>query len=155
LGMPIFRVDQIVAMVPEHLGITLRQALEQSDDLRRTYESDGEIHELIDLAMKVEGLARNVGTHAAAVVIAEKPVDQYVQLQYVKGKTEIITQWAMGDVERAGLLKMDFLGLRNLTILAKAVELVEQARGERIDPHKFPLDDKEAFALFCRGETKG
>ena len=122
---------------------------------KKTYDSDGEIRELIDLAMKIEGLARNVGTHAAAVVIAERPVDQYVPLQYVKGKTEVITQWAMGDVERAGLLKMDFLGLRNLTILAKAVELVEQSRGERIDPHKFPLDDAETFALFCRGETKG
>ncbi len=155
LGMPIFRVDQIVAMVPDQLGITLPEALEHSDDLRRTYNSEGEIHELIDLAMKVEGLARNVGTHAAAVVIAERPVDQYVPLQYVKGKSEIITQWAMGDVERAGLLKMDFLGLRNLTILAKAVELVEQSRGERIDPHRFPLDDAESFALFCRGETKG
>ena len=155
LGMPIFRVDQIVAMVPDQLGITLPEALKQSDDLRRTYDSDGEIHELIDLAMKVEGLARNVGTHAAAVVIAERPVDQYVPLQYVKGKTEIITQWAMGDVERAGLLKMDFLGLRNLTILAKAVELVQQSSGERIDPHRFPLDDAETFALFCRGETKG
>ena len=73
----------------------------------------------------------------------------------MKGKTEVITQWAMGDVERAGLLKMDFLGLRNLTILAKAVELIEQSRGERIDPHKFPLDDAETFALLCRGETKG
>src|SRR3954464_15753519 len=155
LGMPIFRVDQIVAMVPDQLGISLGEALKQSDDLRKTYESDGEIHELIDLAMKVEGLARNVGTHAAAVVIAEKPVDQYVPLQYVKGKTELITQWAMGDVERAGLLKMDFLGLRNLTILAKAVELVEQSRGERIDPQKFPLEDAESFAIFCRGETKG
>jgi DNA polymerase-3 subunit alpha len=155
LGMPIFRVDQIIAMVPDQLNISLAEAIKQSDDLRRTYESDGEIHELIDLAMKVEGLARNVGTHAAAVVIAEKPVDQYVPLQYVKGKTEIITQWAMGDVERAGLLKMDFLGLRNLTILAKAVELVEQSRGERIDPQKFPLEDAESFAIFCRGETKG
>lgn len=155
LGMPIFRVDQIVAMVPEQLGIELKDALEQSDELRKTYESDGEIHELIELAMKVEGLARNVGTHAAAVVIAEKPVDQYVPLQYVKGKTEVITQWAMGDVEKAGLLKMDFLGLRNLTILAKAVELVEQSRGERLDPLKFPLDDRKTFAVFCRGETKG
>ena len=143
LGMPIFRVDQIVAMVPDQLGIALEDALEQSDELQKTYDSDGEIRELIDLAMKVEGLARNVGTHAAAVVIAERPVDQYVPLQYVKGKTEVITQWAMGDVERAGLLKMDFLGLRNLTILAKAVELIEQSRGERIDPHKFPLDDAE------------
>jgi len=155
LGMPIFRVDQIVAMVPDQLGIELKDALEQSDELKRTYNSDGEIHELIELAMKVEGLARNVGTHAAAVVIAEKPVDQYVPLQYVKGKTEVITQWAMGDVEKAGLLKMDFLGLRNLTILAKAVELIEKSRGERVDPHKFPLDDAKAFAVFCRGETKG
>ncbi|HEX3601246.1 MAG TPA: DNA polymerase III subunit alpha, partial [Lacipirellulaceae bacterium] len=155
LGMPIFRVDQVVAMVPDQLGIELKQALEQSDELKKAYAADGEIHELIDLAMKVEGLARNVGTHAAAVVIAEKPVDQYVPLQYVKGKTEVITQWAMGDVEKAGLLKMDFLGLRNLTILAKAVELIEQSRGETVDPHKFPLDDAKAFGVFCRGETKG
>jgi DNA polymerase-3 subunit alpha len=155
LGMPIFRVDQIVAMVPDQLGITLEDALKQSDDLRKAYDSDGEIRELIDLAMKIEGLARNVGTHAAAVVIAERPVDEYVPLQLVKGKTEVITQWAMGDVERAGLLKMDFLGLRNLTVLAKAVELVQQSRGERIDPHTFPLEDRETFALLCRGETKG
>jgi DNA polymerase-3 subunit alpha len=155
LGMPIFRVDQIVAMVPDQLGITLEEALKQSDELHRAYNSDGEIHELIDLAMKIEGLARNVGTHAAAVVIAERPVEQYVPLQFVKGKTEVITQWAMGDVERAGLLKMDFLGLRNLTILAKAVELIEQSRGERIDPQRFPLDDGATFALLCRGETKG
>jgi len=155
MSMPIFRVDQVVAMVPDQLGIELKDALEQSEELKKAYNSDGEIHELIDLAMKVEGLARNVGTHAAAVVIAEKPVDQYVPLQYVKGKTEVITQWAMGDVEKAGLLKMDFLGLRNLTILAKAVELIEQSRGERVDPHKFPLDDAKAFAVFCRGETKG
>ena len=73
----------------------------------------------------------------------------------VKGKDEIITQWAMGDVEAAGLLKMDFLGLRNLTILAKAVDLIEQTTGERVDPYKFPLDDKKTFALLCRGETKG
>ncbi len=128
LGMPIFRVDQIVAMVPDQLGITLDEALEQSSDLRQAYDSNGEVRELIDLARKIEGLARNVGTHAAAVVIAEKPVDEYVPLQHVKGKTEVITQWAMGDVERAGLLKMDFLGLRNLTILAKSIELVEPNR---------------------------
>lgn len=155
LGMPLFRVDQIVAMVPDQLGISLEDALSQSDDLKKAYDADGEIHELIDLAMKIEGLARNVGTHAAAVVIAERPVEQYVPLQLVKGKTEVITQWAMGDVERAGLLKMDFLGLRNLTILAKAVELVDQSRGEQIDPHAFPLDDAATFALLCRGETKG
>ncbi|TWT47469.1 DNA polymerase III subunit alpha [Botrimarina hoheduenensis] len=155
MSMPIFRVDQITAMVPEQLGITLAKALETSEELARTYESDPEVRELLDLAQKIEGLARNVGTHAAAVVISEKPVDEYVPLQRVKGKTEVITQWAMNDVEAAGLLKMDFLGLRNLTILAKSVELIEQSTGERVDPYAFPLDDKESYALLCRGETKG
>jgi DNA polymerase-3 subunit alpha len=155
LGMPVFRVDQVVSMVPDQLGISLDKALLASDELRQTYDKDPEIRELIDLARKIEGLARNVGTHAAAVVIAEKPVDEYVPLQRVTGKTEVITQWAMGDVEAAGLLKMDFLGLRNLTILARSVELIEQSRGVKIDPYKFPLDDPETFALLCRGETKG
>jgi DNA polymerase-3 subunit alpha len=171
LGLPIFRVDQIVAMVPEQLHITIDKALDTSDELRQTYEKDHEVRELIDLARKIEGLARNVGTHAAAVVIAERPVDEYVPLQQVKGKTEVITQWAMGDVEAAGLLKMDFLGLRNLTILARSVALIEQSHkaghgmpgagsvegmpGPKIDPYAFPLDDKETFALLCRGETKG
>ncbi|MEQ8848275.1 DNA polymerase III subunit alpha [Botrimarina sp.] len=155
MSMPIFRVDQITAMIPEQLGISLEKALETSDDLRKSYETDPEVRELLDLAMKVEGLARNVGTHAAAVVISEKPVDEYVPLQRVKGKTEVITQWAMGDVEAAGLLKMDFLGLRNLTILAKSVELIEQSTGEQVDPYAFPLDDRETYALLCRGETKG
>jgi DNA polymerase-3 subunit alpha len=155
LGMPIFRVDQIVAMVPEQLGITIDKALLTSDELKQTYEKDHEVRELIDLARKIEGLARNVGTHAAAVVIAERPVDEYVPLQQVKGKTEVITQWAMGDVEAAGLLKMDFLGLRNLTLLARSISLIEKSRGERVDPYAFPLDDKETYALLCRGETKG
>lgn len=155
LGLPIPRVDAIVAMVPETLGIELKEALEQSEDLKKTYAADPEVRELLDLAMKIEGLARNVGTHAAAVVIADRPLTEYVPLQRVTGKEEIITQWAMGDVERAGLLKMDFLGLRNLTILSKAVDLIEQSTGRRVDPYKFPLDDKETFALLCRGETKG
>lgn len=155
LGLPIFRVDQVVGMVPDQLGISLESALEQSDELKKTYDADPEIRELLDLAMKIEGLARNVGTHAAAVVIAENPVEEYVPLQHVKGKSEVITQWAMNDVERAGLLKMDFLGLRNLTILARSIELVEQSQGKQIDPYKFPLDDAETYALLCRGETKG
>ena len=155
LGIPLPRVNQITEMVPEQLHITLQKALEISEDLRKTYESDGEIRELIDLAGKIEGLARNVGTHAAAVVIADKPLTDYVPLGRVSGKTDIITQWSMGDVEAAGLLKMDFLGLRNLTILSKAVELIERSTGQRIDPHKFPVDDEATFALLRRGETKG
>ena len=155
LGMPISRVDAIVAMVPEELGISLNKALEKSADLNKAYESDGEVREMLDLARKIEGLARNVGTHAAAVVIADQPLDEYVPLCRVKDKDEVITQWAMGDVEAAGLLKMDFLGLRNLTILSKAVNLIEQTTSERVDPYRFPLDDQDTFALLCRGETKG
>ena len=155
LGLPIPRVNGVVAMVPEQLGITLEKALEKSEDLKKAYDSDAEVRELLDLAMQVEGLARNVGTHAAAVVIADRPLVEYLPLQRVQGKEEIITQWAMADVEQAGLLKMDFLGLRNLTILSKVVKLIEQTTGQKIDPYSFPLDDQETFALLCRGETKG
>ncbi len=155
LGMPIPRVDSVVAMVPDELKITIKSALEKSDELKKLHDSDAEIRELLTLAMKIEGLARNVGTHAAAVVIADRPLTDYVPLQHVQNKEEIITQWAMGDVEKAGLLKMDFLGLRNLTILSKVIALIEQTTGKRVDPYAFPLDDAETFALLCRGETKG
>ncbi|NQU25090.1 MAG: DNA polymerase III subunit alpha, partial [Candidatus Nealsonbacteria bacterium] len=115
LGMPIPRVDAVVAMVPDQLGIRLAKAIKQSEQLGKAYETDPEVRELLNLAQQIEGLARNVGTHAAAVVIADGPLTDYVPLQHVQGKEEIITQWAMADVEAAGLLKMDFLGLRNLT----------------------------------------
>lgn len=155
MGVPLARVNEISAMVPEELGITLAKALEKGPDFKAAYDTDSETHELVDLALKIEGLARNVGTHAAAVVIADKPLTEYVPLGRVSGKTDIITQWSMNDVEAAGLLKMDFLGLRNLTILSKAVKLIEQTTGEQVDPLEFPLDDKPTFALLCRGETKG
>ena len=155
LGIPLHRVNQITGMVPEELKITIGSALEKSADMKMVYDSDPEIREMLDLAMRIEGLARNVGTHAAAVVIADEPLTEYVPLCRVSGKEDVITQWSMNDVEAAGLLKMDFLGLRNLTILRIAVDLIEQTTGERIDPLKFPLDDKETFALLCRGETKG
>lgn len=155
LGMSVPDVDKIVAMVPEELGIELDEALQKSADLKKAYDDNPDIRELLDLARKIEGLARNVGTHAAAVVIADQPLVEYVPLQRVQGKEEVITQWAMGDVEAAGLLKMDFLGLRNLTILAKAVDLIQQTTGRRVNPYKFPLSDQATFDLLCRGETKG
>jgi len=155
LGIPLARVNQITEMVPDELKITISKALQQSEELKQTYENDPEIRELLDLAMRIEGLARNVGTHAAAVVIADKPLSEYVPLCRVSGKQDVITQWSMADVEAAGLLKMDFLGLRNLTILSKAVDTIEQTTGKRIDPLKFPLDDKKTYALLQRGETKG
>jgi len=155
LGVPLARVNEISAMVPEELHITLGKALEKSEDLRKVYETDGEVREVLDLARKIEGLARNIGTHAAAVVIGDQPLTEYVPLCRVTGKEDVITQWSMNDVERAGLLKMDFLGLRNLTILRTTVDLIEQTTGRRIDPQEFPLDDRETYALLQRGETKG
>lgn len=155
LGIPLGRVNEVTNMVPEELGISLDKALEKSEEMAQAYKNDMEIRELLDLARKIEGLARNMGTHAAAVVIADKPLDEYVPLCRVPGKEDVITQWSMNDVEAAGLLKMDFLGLRNLTILRTAVEIIEQTHNERIDPLKFPLDDPKTFALLQRGETKG
>ncbi|GAA5508105.1 DNA polymerase III subunit alpha [Novipirellula caenicola] len=155
LGMPLGRVNQITEMVPDELKITIKKALEKSADLKMTYDGDPEVREMLDLAMKIEGLARNVGTHAAAVVIADKPLPEYVPLTRVPGKQDVITQWSMNDVEASGLLKMDFLGLRNLTIMSRTVKLIEQTTGKVVDPLKFPLDDKASYALLQRGETKG
>jgi DNA polymerase III subunit alpha len=155
LNFPLARVNQITALVPTRPGVTIKGAMEEVEELRNLYNADGEVREIIDYAKKLEGLARNVGTHAAAVVIGDRPLVEYVPLCRVSGKEDVITQWAMADVEAAGLLKMDFLGLRNLTILSKCVEMIEQTRGEKVDPLKFPLDDRETFALLQRGETKG
>jgi DNA polymerase III subunit alpha len=155
LGLPLNRVAEVSEMVPDDPKITIKDALAQSEDLKKLYDSDPDVRELIDFAGRIEGMARNIGTHAAAVVIADKPLTEYVPLMRVSGKEDIITQWSMGDVEAAGLLKMDFLGLRNLTILSKSVDIIEQTRGHRIDPLDFPLDDGATFELLKRGETKG
>ena len=155
LGMPVPRVDQIVALVPDQLGISLEDAAAPGSQLATACEADGEVAELVDLAKRIEGLARNVGTHAAAVVIADRPLVEYVPLCRVTGKEEVITQWAMGDVEQAGLMKMDFLGLRYLTVVAKTLAVIESTQGRRLDPLAFPLDDAATFATLCRGETKG
>src|SRR5690606_12551504 len=104
-------------------------------------------------AIALEGLAKSAGTHAAGVVIADRPLEEYVPLQKIAGKEDILTQWT--DVETAGLLKMDFLGLRNLSILDKAVKNVTRHRGIDIVPNQLPLDDEATFALLQRGETKG
>ncbi|GAA4432084.1 DNA polymerase III subunit alpha [Bremerella cremea] len=155
MGLPLDMVNEVTGMVPDQLGIKLKAALEQSADMQAAYNSNPDIKELLDLAMKIEGLARNVGTHAAAVVIADEPLEEYVPLCRVSGKDDIITQWSMNDVEAAGLLKMDFLGLRNLTILRNAVDLIKNVRGEDLDILRLPLEDRETFDLLRRGETKG
>ncbi|MBX3452526.1 MAG: DNA polymerase III subunit alpha [Planctomycetaceae bacterium] len=155
LGIPHKRVDEISKMVPETLGIELREALDESAELKEAYNSDPNIKELLDLAMELEGLARSAGTHAAGVVVSDQPISDYVPLQTISGKTDYVTQWEGPTVEKAGLLKMDFLGLRNLSILDLAVRNVKKHKGIDIDPVKLPLDDQETFALLQRGETKG
>ena len=155
LSVPPKDVDVIAKMVPETLNITLDEAIKESADLKALYDSDPKIHEILDLARQIEGLARSAGTHAAGVVVSDRPISEYIPLQTITGKTDVITQWEGPTVEKAGLLKMDFLGLRNLTILDKSVKNVKKHRGVDIDPVKLPLDDRDTFALLQRGETKG
>jgi DNA polymerase-3 subunit alpha len=164
LDVPLERVNQLTNMIPKTLGITLDEALEQSE-LKQAYQSDPAVRELIDIARKLEGTNRNAGTHAAGVVISNGPLSDYVPLQRVVRKGEdagarggeavVTTQWGMGDIEKIGLLKMDFLGLRTLTLLDKAVRLIAKTRGEKIDVYKLPLDDPETYQLLQRGDAKG
>jgi DNA polymerase-3 subunit alpha len=165
LNISLARVDQIAKMIPQKLDITLDEALKTNPDLRAEYDADRQIRELIDIARKLEGTNRNAGTHAAGVVISDGPLADHVPLQRVIGKADesggkreqsaITTQWVMGDLEKVGLLKMDFLGLRTLTLLDNAVRLIEKNRGLKLDMQKLPLDDAATFALLQRGDAKG
>jgi DNA polymerase-3 subunit alpha len=155
LSVPLPRVNEIAKMVPETLNISLDQALKDSAELKEAYDQDPQIREVIDIGRRLEGLARSAGTHAAGVVVADRPLSEYVPLQTITGKDDLVTQWDGPTVEQVGLLKMDFLGLRNLTILDKAVQNVRRHKGVTIDPEKLPLDDQLTFALLQRGETKG
>ncbi|MCA9117620.1 MAG: DNA polymerase III subunit alpha, partial [Planctomycetaceae bacterium] len=155
LSVPLPRVNEVAKMIPETLGIKLKDALKESPELKDAYEQDPQVKELIDIAIRLEGLSRSAGTHAAGVVVADQPLFELLPLQKITGKEDIITQWDGPTVEAAGLLKMDFLGLRNLSILDKAVQNVRRHHGVEIIPHKLPRDDKATFALLQRGETKG
>jgi DNA polymerase-3 subunit alpha len=160
LNIPLARVEQINKLVPTRLNITLDEALKEEPELRRMVDEDPEIARLVDFARRLEGMNRNVGTHAAGVVIADRPLEELVPLQKIsnkdKSKEVVTTQWEMGDIEKAGLLKMDFLGLRNLTTTAAAVKLINERHPDApIDLDHLPLDDPKTFELLQRGETKG
>ncbi len=157
LGMPYGQVDRVARLIPLELTITLDRALEQSRELYDIYHQDAAIRNLIDSARKLEGLVRHASTHAAGVVIAHEPLIEYVPLQLL-GKGEqrtVMTQFHMGNIARLGLLKMDFLGLSNLTILAKVKEIIAQNHGISLDLQHIPLDDARTFELLASGETKG
>jgi DNA polymerase III subunit alpha len=160
LNIPLARVEQINKLVPQKLNITLEEALAEEPALKRMAEDDPEVARLMDFARRLEGMNRSVGTHAAGVVIADRPLEELVPLQKIsskdKGKDVITTQWEMGDIEKVGLLKMDFLGLRNLTTMDAAVRLINELHCESpIDLDRLPLDDAKTFELLQRGETKG
>ncbi len=165
LNIPLHRVVQLTEMIPKTLGITLDEALQQNPDMRKEYESDNEVRRLLDIARRLEGTNRNAGTHAAGVVISNGPLTDYVPLQRVirKGadagshtdEPVVTTQWVMGDIEKSGLLKMDFLGLRTLTVIDNAVRMIERTRGKKLDLSKLPLTDAKTYALLQRGDAKG
>ncbi len=155
LGMSYGDVDRIAKAVPNQLGIKLDEALEISPELKSAYESDPQVTKLVDLAKQVEGVARNASTHAAGVVISREPLTDLMPLQRATNSDALMTQYEMHGVEALGLLKFDFLGLSNLTILRQAVDLIEENRGERIDLETIPLDDGKTFALLASGETTG
>ena len=158
LNMPFAQVESVSKLIPVRPGMTLDQALIEEPQLKRLIEEDPEIKNLYDIARRLEGTARSVGTHAAGVVIADRPLEDMVPLQIDSKTPDIIrTQWEMGDVEKAGLLKMDFLGLRNLTSLDMAIRMIEARHPGELpaDLNKLPLDDAETYATLQRGESKG
>jgi len=157
LNLPLAEVDYLAKKVPFVLGIKLKDVLSQISEVRSRYETEPEIKELFDIAMRLEGLARHASVHAAGVVIADKPLSEYVPLYRPPqgSEEEITTQYPMDALEEIGLLKMDFLGLATLTVIDKTGKMVEKTRGEKVDIKDIPLDDKATFALLSRGESKG
>jgi len=155
LDMPYGDVDRIAKLVPATVGMTLERALEESPDLRKAYDGDKQVRELIDTARKLEGLVRGAGVHASAVVIAPRPLTELVPLNRTKND-EIVTAYDMKAVEKMGLLKMDFLGLATLTVITDCLKLIEQTRGEKLDIEMVPLDDPETFRrVFHTALTSG
>lgn len=148
------KCDQLAKMIPEGPKVDLKQALESSPEFRQAYETDPDCRRILDYAFVLEGLYRNPGTHAAGVVISEKPLKEIIPLARDKDG-ELITQYAMEPLQQIGLLKMDFLGLKTLTVIHETVELVRQTHGIEIDLDKLPLDDKVTYDLLNRGDTVG
>jgi DNA polymerase-3 subunit alpha len=155
LDMPYGDVDRIAKLIPATVGITIDEALEEVPDLRKAYDTDAQIRELIDTAKKLEGLVRGSGVHASAVVIAPRPLTELVPVAKTKND-EIVTAYDMKSVEKMGLLKMDFLGLTTLTVIDDCLKLIQQSRGEKIDIDAIPVDDEETYKkVFHTALTSG
>ncbi len=153
LNIPYAEVDKVAKAIPNDLKITIDKALEVSSEFKGMYESDARIKKLIDTARTLEGLPRHKSTHAAGVVITEEPTVNYIPLQL--NEDAVTTQFVKDTVEELGLLKMDFLGLRNLTIIENAVKIIEKTRGIHIDIDKLDYGIKDVFATISSGNTDG
>jgi len=153
LAMPYNEVDRVAKMIPADLGMTLKKALETSTELKAAYEEEESVQELMDMSLRLEGLPRHSSTHAAGVVICDKPVSEYVPLNTNDGV--ITTQFPMGTVEELGLLKMDFLGLRTLTVIRMVAEEVERGKGIIIDLDNWNYNDPKVFDLISQAKTSG
>lgn len=146
-------VDRIAKMIPTVLGITIEKALDLNPDLKTAYNTDDRVKTLIDVSKTLEGLPRHSSTHAAGVVIASKPLVEYVPLQ--RNDEMIVTQFDMTTLEELGLLKMDFLGLRTLTVMSDAVKMIKENRGIDIDLDKINFEDKNVYKMIGDGKTAG
>jgi DNA polymerase-3 subunit alpha len=155
MGIPYGVVDRIAKLVPEVPKVTFEACMKPGAELRRSYDTDEITKKIVDMALPLEGVVRNDSIHAAAVVIGDRPLTEYLPLQQKGPDAEVVTQFSMGDVDALGLLKMDFLGLRNLDVIDRAVEVIEQSRGIRLDMDTLPLDDRATYEMMARGDSTG
>ncbi len=153
LGLSYQEVDRIAKLIP--FNQKLEESLNSSQELKELYRQEPRIKKLIDIAKKLEGVARHASVHAAGVVISPEKLTKFVPLQREAKGNKIITQYSMYDLEKIGLLKMDFLGLTNLTIIDETLKIIEQTEGKKLSIEELPLDDKETFGLLSRAETTG
>ena len=155
LGFPYVQVDKIAKLIPQELKITLDKAIEMEPELKQLYRTDPNIKELIDISRRLEGLNRHAGTHAAGIVITDKPLDNYVPLFKPNSDSMVSTGYSMKALETIKLLKMDFLGLKTLTVIDHAVKIIKRNKEVDVDIDNIPLDDKKTFELFCNAESTG
>jgi DNA polymerase III subunit alpha len=154
LEMPFADVDKVAKLIPAALDMTLDKALEESETLRQMEQSDPKVKELLNVGRRLEGMTRHASVHAAGVVIAPQAITEYAPL-YRGAHDEIVTQWSMKDIERVGLLKMDFLGLSTLTLIDDCVKEINRTTGETLDIANVPLDDPKTYQVFQDGQTYG
>lgn len=154
MDIPYARSNQLASLIPNEPKTHIDDAMLDGMELKKIYDEDPEVKRLVDMAKAIEGIKNNVGTHAAGVIIAHKPLNEIVPVQPSKDGI-IVTEYPMADLEKLGLLKMDFLGLRNLTMIHKTMDLIKRRQGIEFDIDRIPLDDKPTYDMLIKGDTDG